>query len=72
MLGSARKNKAVLSGKAIGISAPAKVNDDNDAIYGYDNAGYSDAATHDDRALPEPTRPPNRQGGWHIHAARRK
>jgi hypothetical protein len=70
MPGSARTNKAIQSGKAIGISAPANADDNDDTIYRDDDAGYGDAAAHDDRALLEPTRPPNRQGIWHIQASR--
>jgi hypothetical protein len=57
MPGSARTNKAGRCGKAIGISVPADVDDDDDTMYNDDGTGYIDAATHDDNAVPEQTGP---------------
>ncbi len=45
-----RTNKAINSGKAVGISAPANVNDNHNTIYGNIDAGYGDEAGHKDRA----------------------
>jgi hypothetical protein len=45
-----RTNKAVKSGKAVGISAPANINGNHNAIYGNNNNRYSEKAGHEDRA----------------------
>jgi hypothetical protein len=45
-----RTIKAVKNGKAVGISAPANINDNHNAIYGNNNAGYGEEAGHKDRA----------------------
>jgi hypothetical protein len=43
-------NKVIQSGKTVGVSAPADVNDNYNAIYGNNNAGYGDEAGHKDPA----------------------
>jgi hypothetical protein len=45
-----RTNKAIKSGKAVGISAPADIDENHNAIYGNNDAGYSEEAGHKDRA----------------------
>jgi hypothetical protein len=45
-----RTIKTVKSGKTLGISVLANINDNHNAIYGNDNAGYSEEAGHEDRA----------------------
>jgi hypothetical protein len=49
MSSRARTNKVIQSGKAVGISVLAHI-DDKDAIYGDNNTGYGDEATHKDPA----------------------
>ena len=42
--------KAIKCGKTVGISVPVKINDNHNAIYGNNNARYSEEAGHEDRA----------------------
>jgi hypothetical protein len=45
-----RTIKAVKSGTTVGISVRAEINDNHNAIYGNNNAGYGEEAGHKDRA----------------------